>query len=508
MRTLITADHVLAHDGSGHVELRDGAVLVVDGRIAAVGSADELASEWAGEVDEHVALGESLLMPGLIDLDALADIDHLILDSWSDAPESARLEWSAAYFADGRHDVLDPAERSTMRRYALTQLALHGITSLMPIASEVHSAWAETHDDLADVARIASELGLRAFLGPSYRSGVHVAGDDGAVSVAWDDEEGRRGFAEALRFLDTVAALDDPLITGVLAPCRVETVREELLAATARESAARGVLVRVHALQGLDERALIMADRGTTPMGLLDRVGLLNDRTIIAHAVYLDLHSEVDGEDRGDLAALAAAGVSIIHCPLTNNRYAFLLERLSRYLDAGVNVSLGTDSFPPDLIRGIDAGVQLAKQQHGDLSRGLLAEYVEAATLGGARALHRPDLGRIAPGATADLVAFALDDLRLGPVEDPLRTLVLTGTGRDAHFSMVGGRVVMRDGAIPGVDVDALRREGQRIFEKLRAAYRERDYRAAPAAAGAGAAGELFPPVFPVASTRVPRMTT
>ena len=198
MRTLITAEHVLAHDGNGHVELRDGAVLVVDGRVAAVGPAGELASASAGEVDEHLALGESLLMPGLIDLDALADIDHLILDSWSDASESARLEWSAAYFADGRHDVLDPAERSTMRRYALTQLALHGITSLMPIASEVHSAWAETHDDLTDVARIASELGLRAFLGPSYRSGVHVAGDDGTISVEWNDEEGRHGFAEAV----------------------------------------------------------------------------------------------------------------------------------------------------------------------------------------------------------------------------------------------------------------------------------------------------------------------
>ena len=243
---------------------------------------------------------------------------------------------------------------------------------------------------------------------------------------------------------------------------------------------------------------MIEADRGATPIELLERVGLLNERVLLAHGVYLDLHSAVYGEDRGDLATLAAAGVSVIHCPLTNNRYAFLLERLSRYLDAGVNICLGTDSFPPDLVRGIDAGVQLAKQQHGDLSRGLLAEYVEAATLGGARALRRPDLGRIAPGASADLVAFALDDPRLGPVEDPLRTLVLSGTARDARFSMVGGRVVMRDGVMPGVDVEALRREGQGIFEKLRAAYRERDYMAGlPRSAGAVPAAELFPPVFP-----------
>src|SRR6185312_324788 len=121
-----------------------------------------------------------------------------------------------------------------------------------------------------------------------------------------------------------------------------------------------------------------------------------------------------------------------IHCPLTNNRYASHLEKLSRYLDAGITIALGTDSFPPDLVRAIDAGAQLAKAQHANLAAHLLAEYFEAATLGGARALRRPDLGRIAAGASADVVAFGLDDIRMGPVEDPLRTLVLAGTARDS----------------------------------------------------------------------------
>ena len=138
--------------------------------------------------------------------------------------------------------------------------------------------------------------------------------------------------------------------------------------------------------------------------------------------------------------------------------------------------------------------MQLSKAQHGDLGRGLLAEYVEAATLGGARALGRPDLGRIAPGAAADLVAFSLADFRMGAVDDPIRTLVLAGTGRDASFSMIAGRVVMRGGEIPGLNVAWLRAEGQRIFEKLRGAYPERDALAGPAGSSVD---ELFPPVFP-----------
>lgn len=484
--TLLTADHVIAHDGDGFVQIRDGAVVVEHGRFTFVGRRDD-APEGS---DERIDLGASVVMPGLIDLDALADIDHLVLDSWSDAATQRRLRWSANYVQRGTREVLTAEERSTMRRYALTQLALHGITSCMPIASEVHSAWAETHDDLADVARFASELGIRAFLGPSYRSGVHVVEAEGGESLAWDEERGRAGFEDAVRFLDTVEALGDPLITGVLVPCRIETVTEEVLRATARVSAERDVLVRAHALQGMRERALIAELHGTTPLGLLERVGLLGERLLIAHGVYLDVHPDVHGEDRGEIAAIAAAGASIIHCPLTNSRYAFLLERLSQYLEQGVTIALGSDSFPPDLIRGIDAGVQLAKAQHRDLSRGMLAEYLEAATLGGAAALRRPDLGRISVGAAADLVAFGLDDFRLGPVEDPLRTLVQAGSARDVRLTMVAGRVVVREGRIDGVDLEALGSEGARIFDRLRDAYDERDHRT-------GQAEALFPPVFP-----------
>ncbi|WP_164233105.1 chlorohydrolase family protein [Microbacterium hydrocarbonoxydans] len=488
MRTLLTADHVLACEDGRFRELRDAAVLVDGDSIRWVGPVGRAA---AHEFDERIDLGQALLMPGLIDLEGLADIDHLQLDSWRDDDGWAELRWSRAYAESGPAGALSPEDRRLMRRYAVAQLALHGITTFMPIAAEVHTAWAETHDDLVDVARAAQELGLRAWLGPSYRSGVPVTEPDGAEGVAWDEARGEAGLAEAVRFLDTIAGWGDPLLTGVLAPCRIEHVTEELLRETARVSADRDVLVRVHALQELGEREHFARTAGTTQLGLLERTGLLGPRLLVAHGVYLDVHPDVHGEDRGELAALAAAGASVVHCPLTNARYAFLLEDLSQYLEAGVNIAMGTDSFPPDLIRAIDHGVQLSKAQHGDLSRGMLAEYVQAATLGGATALRRPDLGRIEAGAAADVVAFALDDIRIGAVEDPLRTLVLAGTARDARFSMVAGRVVLRDGVLPGVDMEELRREGQRIFGILRDSYADRSARTATV-------DEIFPAVFPV----------
>lgn len=508
--TALRASHVIAQRAGGasnavashgdagrgvpaFVELRDAVLLVEGDRIAGVGQG-AAGESLAAQADEVIDLGESLLMPGLIDLEGLVDIDHLLLDSWWSPEHEARLEWSEEY-ARAPREVLSPAERSTLRRYGLVQLILHGITSAMPISTEVHGAWAETHDDLLDTARSASDLGIRVFLGPSYRSAVHVTRADGAPSLFWDEAKGEEAFSDAARFLDTVESLDDPLVTGVLVPCRVETVSDELLRKTAELSAARNVKVRVHATQGLDSEIGILAtERGATPLGLLERTGLLNERLILAHGVYLDVHPEVHGEDRGDLDRLARAGASIVHCPMTNARYAFLLEKLSQYLAAGVTVALGTDSFPPDLIRAIDTGVQLSKAQHNDLGKGLLAEYFGAATVGGATALGREDLGRIAVGAQADIVAFSLANLRMGAIDDPIRTLMLAGTGRDAIFSMVAGRVIMRDGEIPGLDAAALRAEGQRIFEKLRSGYVERD---ALRSTDGGGEERLFPGVFP-----------
>ena len=483
MHVKTTARYVLGfHDGR-HVLLEDACVVYSGSTIVYVGH------EYQGPVDEERHLGDALLMPGLIDLDALTDIDHLILDSWAGPEQAKGHQWSEDYFRNRRADVFTPEERQQIREYALIQLILHGITTYMPIASEVHSAWAEPFEELAGMAETSRRLGLRGYLGPAYRSGVNVVLEGGQRSVMFDADRGRDGFADALRFIDYARELDDPLVTGVLLPCRIETLDAELLKATAAASLEHDVLVRLHSLQGLVERELILEWHGVTPLELLDQVGLLNQRLLIPHATYIDRNAAVHGEDRGDLARLAASGASIIHCPLTSMRYGSTLDLFNAYKAAGVNISLGTDSFPPDLIRGIDAGVQLAKILAGRNDAGDLAGYFDAATLGGARALRRDDLGRLEPGAQADMVAFALGDIRDGVHEDPLRTLTLNGTARQAILSVVAGRTIMVDGMIPGVDMEYWRHTAQELFAKMRRAYSERDAVNRPAE-------ELFPPVY------------
>ncbi|WP_328512090.1 chlorohydrolase family protein [Streptomyces sp. NBC_00376] len=485
MRTRWRAIHILAHRDGGHALLRDGEIVWDGDTIVYVGR------RYHGQVDEELDLGEALVMPGLIDLDALTDIDHLVLDSWASQETGGGLLWSQEYFTDRRHDVFTPAERATVREYALVQLALHGITTYMPIASEVHSAWAEPYDELVDMAETSRRIGLRGYLGPAYRSGVNVTLPDGSRGVEFDEERGRDGLRDAVRFLDHAAALDDPLVNGVLLPCRIETLTEELMRKTADVALRRDVLVRLHCLQGTTERNLVRELHGTTPLQLLERTGLLDTRLLVPHGIVIDRHPEVHGEDRGDLATLAAADVSVVHCPQTSLRYGQVLHSFGTYRRAGVNLCLGTDSFPPDLIRGMDLGVHLAKVADGRADAAPAEHYVEAATLGGARALGRTDLGRLEPGAQADLVAFRLDDIRDGVQDDPVRTFLLNGTARQATHSVVAGSPVMTDGRIPGIDPVNLRRRAQGLFDRMREAYSERDVLRR-------GARELFPPTFPL----------
>jgi cytosine/adenosine deaminase-related metal-dependent hydrolase len=102
-------------------------------------------------------------------------------------------------------------------------------------------------------------------------------------------------------------------------------------------------------------------------------------------------------------------------------------------------------------------------------------DVYEAATLGGARALHRPDLGRLAAGATADILLIDLARHHFGPVVDPVRALVTCGTGQDVHSIWVQGRKVVEAGRALHADEAALREGAQRVYRGLVAAARERD---------------------------------
>jgi cytosine/adenosine deaminase-related metal-dependent hydrolase len=94
----------------------------------------------------------------------------------------------------------------------------------------------------------------------------------------------------------------------------------------------------------------------------------------------------------------------------------------------------------------------------------------EAATLGGAHSLGRSDIGRLAPGAKADIIIIGLtgrDTLRMGPVRDPIKSLVDCGIGDDVDTVIIDGVLRMEGGRIPGIDFAELRQQAQAAGERV-----------------------------------------
>lgn len=462
--TRIRARHVVAWDGRSHRLLRDGEVVFRGDTILFVGRL------YPGPVDTEIDGGNALLGPGFIDLNALGDLDTTIL-AFDNQPDWAKgRTWPEDYLASGPIEMYAPDEQTFKMRYAFAQLIRNGITTALPITSMFYRRWGETHDEFARAADSAATLGIRAYLGPCYLSGVEVVRPDATLRMHWDEPRGLHGLAEAERFIRAHDGAHGGLIRGLLAPDRIETCTPELLRRTAAIAADLGVPLRLHCCQSPEEVEAIHHRHGRSPIAWLDDLGLLGPRSLLPHGIYLNHHSAV-ARPGDDVARLAASGATLVHCPLVMARYGAAMESFARLRRAGLRIALGTDTFPPDMVENMRLGINLCRVADHDVTAASAADFYDAATIHAADALGRPDLGRLAVGAKADMTLFDLTDFALGQVIDPIQTMMLSGTGRDFRTSIINGRVVMQDRALPGIDLAAWSARAQAQFDGLIAKY-------------------------------------
>ncbi|HUX86797.1 MAG TPA: hypothetical protein VMW65_07325, partial [Chloroflexota bacterium] len=314
MKTKLTGRFVIGYAGGDHAIYRDGEVVYEDDTIIFVGH------DFPGAVDLVRDYDDALISPGFIDLDALLDIDHAIFDSGLDADRAAGQRWSEDYFHHGRHETFAFDDEVFKRQYGIVQLILNGITTAMPIAAEMSREWAETYEEFAATAEIAAELGLRMYLGPSYRAGVNVTQTDGTPDVLWNEALGEDGLRQAVRFVRDFDGAYRGLIRGALLPARIETNTRDLLRRTRVYSDELACPLRLHAAQGAQEVRFLRAWYDRRPLELLNELGVLGPRTLIPHVTTLGAQ-ESDSDPHADLALLRDSGSSVVHCPLISARH-------------------------------------------------------------------------------------------------------------------------------------------------------------------------------------------
>ena len=153
-------------------------------------------------------------------------------------------------------------------------------------------------------------------------------------------------------------------------------------------------------------------------------------------------------------------------------------------------MGIGTDTVPPDMLAEMRMASTLSKLADNDPRSGSAAAVFNAATLGGAKALGRDDLGKLEPGSKADIAIFNLRALHIGVVDDPIKALVHYASGSDTDRVIVNGRTVVEEGRVLGLDENELLGDAQRVWTR----YKERLCARDPLKRQSQ---ELYPSTFP-----------
>lgn len=244
-----------------------------------------------------------------------------------------------------------------------------------------------------------------------------------------------------------------------LAPHAPDTCSDELLGKVANLARETGLNIWTHLSQSLVENQVIQKRSGCTPTQLLQRIGLLNEKLIAAHCIYLT-------DD--DIARIAASGMTVAHIP-KGNATGGSMAPTPKLKQAGARIALGTDNLTQDMTEAMRWSLAVARIQIGSVSdQWQPRDAFAMVTTTGAEALGRShDLGRLAPGYLADCVVFDFRQAHLTPLIDPLGTLVHDGCGRDVEHVFVDGRQVVADGEPTLVDAAKIRADAQRVAEAL-----------------------------------------
>jgi 5-methylthioadenosine/S-adenosylhomocysteine deaminase len=212
------------------------------------------------------------------------------------------------------------------------------------------------------------------------------------------------------------------------------------------------VPIQIHLHETSTEIADALQATGMRPVERLERLGLLNSSLLAVHVVHVTT-SEIE--------RMAVAGVSVAHCPRSNMKLASGIAPVTRLVEAGIEVGLGTDGAASnnvlDMLAELQAAALLAKVASEDAAALGAMTVLRMATLGSARVLRRDhEIGSVEPGKWADLTCIDLMRGNSQPVYDPVSQIVYSVRAEQVSDVWVAGRHQLDSGVLTGIDMENL----------------------------------------------------
>lgn len=477
MKTLIQGGYVVGFNGKSHEILKEGVVVFENETISFVGFS------YTGSVDKTVDARKKLVIPGFVNTHIHANSnagDYFL----NDPGRNDYFGSNYLTYLTPRKGAKGPQGLEDFRvggKYTLIHAIKNGSTTI-----QVYGGGAEGGDEFVDMV---GKLGLRAYLAPSYRN-VNFYYDNGALRYVWDDEIGEKGLQQAVDFIKKHRGRHNGRIQGMLYPRQPDTCTPEILRKTKEAAKELGIGIQIHAAINLIEFHQIIAKYGKTPIAFLADLGFLGPEVILGHCVFISGHSWTVLPRGDDLKRIADSGSSISHCPFKYAKFGIAMESFDRYLANGVNVSLGTDSYPMDMVNEMRTASMANRFVERDYLAGSYGNVFNAATLGGAKALGRDDLGRLCRGAKADVLIVDLAKIDYGAIFDPIKAFIEYGSGRDIETVIIDGKTIVDGRRFLGVDEEDLLSKVQAEAEMIWGKIPEWDLKGRMAE-------EISPPAFP-----------
>ena len=455
-----------------HVYRRDVDLVIRGSEIVYLGKA------YPATADTEVDCADALILPGLINIHTHPSSEPLrkgITDE-SRSPgfwHSSLYEYLTVFTNDAEGSV-------AATQVALAELLLSGVTTVVDL-SVPFEGWLDT----------LAQSGIRAVAAPMFREARWFTNNGHQLDYVWDQQAGRAAFERARRLIDLAQQHPCQRLSGMLAPAQVDTCSPELIRDVTDYANERRLPLQIHAAQSVNEFHEIFRRHGKTPIAWLADIGALGPRTIIGHGIFLDHHPWLHWPTRRDLALLRDLGTTVAHCPTVFMRRGIAMNTLGAYLDQGVKLGLGTDTYPHNMLEEMRNALTIARAVAGTVEDVTTLDVFNAATVGGARALLRDDIGRLKVGAKADIVVVDLKHPAMMPMREPLRSLIYVAAERAVRDVYVDGERVVADRRVVNID--------QRAAAEALEAAQKRALRQVPKLDWAGrSADQMAPMVVPI----------
>jgi 8-oxoguanine deaminase len=432
-------------------EIPDGAVVVRDREIVAVGPTAVILREWEEQVDRTTSAQGMVLLPGLVNTH-----HHLYqtLTRVVPAGQDAKLfDWLVTLYPIWARMTSEAIYVSALT--GLAELLLSGCTTAAD-----HLYLYPNDCSIEDEIRAAQELGIRFH---PTRGSMSLGESQGGLppdQVTEDEETILRETQHAIERWNEPERFG--MVRVGVAPCSPFSVTPDLMRASAELARSYGVRLHTHLAETVDEEVFCLERFGQRPVDYAESLGWTGDEVWWAHTVHVN---------PAEIALMAATGTGTSHCPSSNMRLASGIAPVRAMRDAGVRVSLGVDGSSSN-----DSSHMLAEARQAMLLQRVLGqpgamsarEVLEIATLGGAAVLGRDDIGALAPGKAADMIGFRIDhfDYAGAAAHDPLAALVFCYP-RKADMVMVNGRILVENGELLGWELGKVAERHNEIARSL-----------------------------------------